>query len=181
MSWEDTLPIAIPACVALLGFAATYRNSMRLAKRKDKLDRLNRQLGEFYGPLLAGVSAGNRSWEEFRKQYRPHGSYWDQDPPPTDDEARAWRLWITTVFMPLNRQLRDVVVTRADLLDEAEMPPCLLDLCAHVAAYEALLESWKAEHFASNKPPLPFPRRELSTYAEASFRRLKAEQGLLLT
>ena len=31
---------------------------------------------------------------------------------PTLEQADAWRLWMTTVFMPLNVQMRDAVVAR---------------------------------------------------------------------
>ena len=126
------------------------------------------------------MHAGNRSWEVFRSQYRSGGSYWGREPPPTDDEARAWRLWVSTVFMPLNRQVRDVVVTHADLLEEDDVAPCLLDLCAHVAAYEAILKRWESRDYAENAPPLAFPRDELSDYAAVSFQRLKSKQKALL-
>lgn len=180
MSWEAALAIGVPAVVAIGGFFVAYWNNLRLAARNDRLARLNRQLQELYGPLLALVHAGNRSWDVFRSQHRPSGSYWGSEPPPNDDEARAWRLWVSTVFMPLNRQMRDVIVAHADLLQEDDVDPCLLDLCAHVAAYEAILKRWEGDDYAEHAPPLAFPRRELSEYASDSFRRLKSRQNALL-
>jgi hypothetical protein len=53
MSWEASLAIGIPASVAVGGYFATYRHNLRLAARNDRLDRLNRQLEELYGPLIA--------------------------------------------------------------------------------------------------------------------------------
>jgi len=180
MSWEAAVAIGIPALVAVAGYFVTYRNNLRLAARNDRLDRLNRQLQELYGPLVALVHAANRSWDVFRSQYRPGGSYWGRDPPPTEEEARAWRLWVSTVFMPLNRQMRDAVVTHADLLLEDDVEPCLLDLCAHVAAYEAILERWEGGDYEEHAPPLPFPRDRLSAYAANAYRRLKSQQKALL-
>ena len=180
MSWEAALAIGIPAVVAIVGFFATYRNNLRLTARNDRLTRLNRQLQELYGPLLVLVHAGDRSWDVFRGQYRPTGGFWGSEPPPSEDEARAWRLWISTVFMPLNRQMRDVIVTHADLLEEDDIDPCLLDLCAHVAAYEAILKRWESDDYAEHAAPLAFPRDELSAYASKSFRRLKSQQKALL-
>jgi hypothetical protein len=172
---------AVAAIVALFGAITAYANALRLARRKDRLDRINRQLGEFYGPLYALVTASNRSWDEFRNDHRPGGgAYWDQSSPPTDDEAVAWRTWITAVFMPLNRRMRDVVVTRADLITEADIPRCLLDLCAHVSAYEAILAQWERGDFHENKPPLPFPRQALNAYIPAAFSQLKLAQSELL-
>jgi hypothetical protein len=176
-----TWPVAVPALVAIVGLLATYWNSLRLAKRKDRLERVNRQLGELYGPLLALTSASNRSWSVFREQYRSRTqAYWDQRDPPTPEEAEAWRRWMTAVFMPMNRRMRDVVVSRADLLIEETIADCLLELCAHVAAYEAILASWAQDRFDDHKPALRFPRAELEAYAADSFRRLKEEQTRLI-
>ena len=102
MSWQAALGLGIPALVAVAGFLVTYRNNLQLSQRKDRLDRINRQLSDFYGPLFATASASNACWLVFRRQYRPGGAFWDSaGPPPTSDEAAAWRLWITTVLMPL--------------------------------------------------------------------------------
>ena len=48
MSWAAALAIGIPALVAIGGYFATYRNNLRLAARKDRLDRLNRQLEDLW-------------------------------------------------------------------------------------------------------------------------------------
>jgi hypothetical protein len=66
--------------------------------RKDRLDRVNRQLSELYGPLYALDRAGYRLWQVFRSR---HGrDFWGSDHPPTTVEAAARRLWMTTVFSP---------------------------------------------------------------------------------
>jgi hypothetical protein len=181
LSWEAALTLAIPALLALAGYAIAYRNNLRLAQRKDRLDRVTSQLSDLYGPLLALSSAGNSAWAVFRSRFRPGiPSFWDSDPSPTPEEATAWRLWMTTVFAPLNREMRDLVVNRADLLEEPEMPTCLLQLCAHVAAYEPVLKQWEDGDYTEHRTPLNFPAREVTDYASASFRELKEEQNRLL-
>jgi hypothetical protein len=180
VSWQAALALAVPALVAVAGYLLTYRNNLRLAERKDRLDRVTHQLSDFYGPLLALSNANQAAWRVFRTLYRSGvPGFWD-DPPPTDDEAAAWRLWMVTVFMPLNREMRDLVVRRADLLDEAEVPEGLLDLCAHVAAYEAVLNRWQAGDFAEHRTPLNFPAEAVASYASSRFKHLKAEQNRLL-
>lgn len=110
-----------------------------MASRKDRLDRVNDQLKNLYGPLLASISAADSAWTTFRQQYRPQGGhFWKTSPPPTDEEGEAWRLWIRIVFMPLNRQMRDLIVANAHLFDEEQVPECLLKLSAHVSAYEPM-------------------------------------------
>jgi hypothetical protein len=136
--------VAVSVVLALAGYLATYAYDLRLARRKDQLERVNEQLSDFYGPLLALVDAGRASWRGFRTLYRPGGvAYWGSDPPPTPEEAAAWRLWMMEVFHPLNERIVQVVTEHAHLLDEPEMPQPLLDACAHVAAYRPVVRSWQ--------------------------------------
>ncbi|MGH2617579.1 MAG: hypothetical protein ACRDJC_20285, partial [Thermomicrobiales bacterium] len=125
--------------VAAIGYFVKHESDLRLAQRNDRLDRINRQLAEFYGPLLALTRSSEESWEAFRRRHRPgDGSFWKPDPPPSREDVIVWRLWMTTVFMPVSQRIADLVHTRADLIEEPEMPPVLLALCAHVAGYQAI-------------------------------------------
>jgi hypothetical protein len=168
--------------VAVGGYLLTYRNSLRLSRRKDRLDRVTRQLSDLYGPLFATASASKATWLTFREQVRPGGgAFWDRPgPPPSTEERAAWRLWMTTVFMPLNRRMRDVIVDHADLLDEERIPDLLLEVCAHVAAYEAVLRQWEQSDYSEHTTRINFPADELLRYASEGVRRLKAEQNRLL-
>lgn len=180
MTTGAILALAVPATVAVVGIFATYANNLRLARRKDRLERINQQLSDLYGPLVSLSSASQAAWLVFRRRWRPYvRSYWG-DPELNDEERVAWRTWMAAVFMPLNRRMRDVVVERADLLEESSIPACLLDLCAHVAAYEAVLAQWDEGNYSENTADINFPMAAVSGYAEASFARLKAEQQKLL-
>jgi hypothetical protein len=76
--------------------------------------------------------------------------------------------------------MMDLVVNRADLLEGTEIPKLLLDLCAHVSSYEALLKQWEKGDFAKNQPIINFPGRALLEYVEQEYCRLKQEQDILL-
>jgi hypothetical protein len=174
-------PLVVTVLVALAGFIATYLNNMSLAQRKDRLDRVSRQLSELYGPLFAMVSASTRSWTAFRMRYRPTvKAYWDPSTPPTKAEEEAWRLWMRHVFMPLNTRMEELVITKADLLDAPTMPDCLLQLVAHVAAYRAFIAQWDEGDFSQQVSLINFPNPELLEYAERAFVKLKREQQDLL-
>jgi hypothetical protein len=177
MDWKTAATIF----VALVGFLVTYVVNLRLARRKDRLERINEQLRDFYGPLYALEISARSAWTEFRNQYRPGGGpYWHQDPPPTAEEAEAWRTWMKSVFMPINRRMRDVVVAKAHLIDGPEMHQSLRDLAAHVSAYEPILARWEENDFGVHTPPLGFPRATLAEYLEVEFQRLKERQQELL-
>ena len=76
--------------------------------------------------------------------------------------------------------MRDVIVDHADLLDEERIPDLLLEVCAHVAAYEAILKRWEKEDYREHATPINFPSDKLRAYAGAGVRRLKSEQQQLL-
>ena len=171
---------------AVIGYFVKYVTDLRLAQRNDRLERINRQLSEFYGPLLALTQSSSQSWQAFRNRYRPPGdeSFWKSDPPPTREDAVAWRLWMTTIFVPVHQRMMELVLERADLIEEPEMPPCLLTLCAHVNGYQAILKEWETGHISiereDNISVVNFPGQELAEYAATAFGRLKAEQADLL-
>jgi hypothetical protein len=171
---------------AVLGYFVTYATNLRLAQRNDRLERINQQLTEFYGPLLALTRSSGQSWQAFRQRYRPPGSesFWKSDPPPSKEDVAAWRLWMTTVFMPMHQQMMELVLNSAHLIEEPEMPPCLLALCAHVHGYQAILKEWETGEVSiereDNISVVNFPGQELADYAATAFGRLKAEQAELL-
>jgi hypothetical protein len=175
----------VGVAVAVIGYFVTYRTNLRLAQRNDRLERINSQLSEFYGPLLALTRSSDQSWQAFRKRYRPGGgSFWKSDPPLTVEDAAAWRLWMTTVFVPVHQQMMELVLNRAHLIEEPDMPSCLLTLCAHVNGYQAILKEWETGEISiereDNLSIVNFPGEELAAYAATAFSRLKAEQAELL-
>jgi hypothetical protein len=172
--------------VAAIGYVIKYWTDLKIEQRNGRLERINRQLSEFYGPLLALTRSSDESWQAFRKRYRPPGgeSFWKGDPPPTREDAIAWRQWMTTVFMPLHQRMMDLVLQHAALIEEPEMPSCLLVMCVHVAGYQAILKEWETGEISvareDNISIVNFPGQELADYAAAAFSRLKAEQASLL-
>jgi hypothetical protein len=184
MDWTG-IATFVGVCVAAIGYVVKYRADLQLAQRNDRLERINRQLSDFYGPLLALTQSSNVSWQAFRKRYRTGGgSYWKSNPPPTREDVIAWRLWMTTVFEPIHQRMMEIVLERADLIEEPEMPPCLLTLCAHVAGYQAVLKEWELGEISADRQDnisvVNFPTQEVAEYAAMRFSTLKAEQARLL-
>lgn len=163
--------------LAVTGYIITYLNNLRLSQRKDRLDRVNRQLSELYGPMFSLVNASNIAWKGFRKDHRPNRAYFGSD--TTEDDYKEWRLWMSTVFMPINKKLYDLILEKSDLLIETEMDQSLLMFCAHIAAYQAVLEKWKENDYSEHLSVIAFPS-EIEEYAKKSYTTLKAEQALLL-
>ncbi|MGW1728329.1 hypothetical protein ACWCQK_36265 [Streptomyces sp. NPDC002306] len=136
----------------------------------------------FHGPLFALLEADSRIYDTFSATYaRPDGrGPLRHDTPPTEQELAQWRTWATTVFIPDIQAMRDVVVTKADLLIEEETPRALLRLGAHVSGYEITAARWAQGEYAEHLPLIPFPGRELAHDTRGRFTRLKSEQAQLL-
>ena len=163
----------VTVTIALAGYWITYLNNLRLSQRKERLTRVNRQLAELYGPLFALSNASRTIWNVFTKEYVPYNS------PEGRVTTETWRLWISTVFMPINLRMYELVLAKADLLIESTMPKCLLELCAHIAAYQAVMKRWERNDFSEYTPLIAFPS-EVEEYARESFQALKAEQAKLM-
>lgn len=44
--------LMIPIIVAILGIIAKYWNDLKIAQRKDRLERVSQQLRQLYGPSM---------------------------------------------------------------------------------------------------------------------------------
>lgn len=167
--------LAVAALAALLA----YRNNDLLHRRQERLARINAQIGEFYGPLYSLLETSQASWLEFRKQNRPGDHYFFEGPALDVEERVAWKRWMGTIFMPSNRNVRDLIVTKSHLLAGDEMPPCLLEFCAHVATYEVILQEWADGDDGNLNSPIPWPEN-LRPYVREAFHELKIQQQDLL-
>ncbi|MBY8875568.1 hypothetical protein K7640_27435 [Micromonospora sp. PLK6-60] len=170
----------IAIVVAALGYAGTYITNLNLSRRNETLARITRQLSELYGPLLAYTESNGRlfvAWESSLRadKLSPYG----RNRNPSDEELAELRLWMQSAFIPNVRKARDVVIQKADLLIESEMPEVLLEFCAHVGAYDMIMKRWEAGDHSNHWPVIRYPR-ELNKYARSSFRTLKERQVALL-
>jgi hypothetical protein len=170
------LSTAVVVVLAFAGYWAKYRNDLQIARRKDQLDRVNRQLNELYGPLYAHLRGSTVVWDAFFHTYSPSQKAFFSDIEPSKEQKAQFRLWITNVFMPMNNAMVEACTKHADLLVDDEMPKCLLDLAAHVAAYQAVLKRWDAQDFSVHTSPLNFPQAALEAYVIPTCKRLKLRE-----
>jgi hypothetical protein len=71
----------------------------------------------------------------------------------------------------------EVIINKAHLLIEDEMPSCLLEFCAHKAGYDVLIERWKEGDYAEHLSVVRHPGDNLLDYLQRSFIELKREQA----
>ena len=127
--------------LAFLGYMVTYVNARLLAKRKDQLELVNKQLNEFYGPLYVSTRAGKIAYQALLQKLGKEDIF-EKGKEPSPKELEEWYLWVKTVFMPLNDARERVIVEKAHLIIEEEMPDCLLQFVTHVVGYKPVLAKW---------------------------------------
>ena len=160
--------------LAFVGYLATFMSARMLERRRDKLDLVNRRLNEFYGPLYVASQAGNIAYRSLLKKQGKTQSF-----PILDDEMKEWVLWMTTIFMPLNDVREKIIIEKAYLIVEEQMPHCLLDFVTHVVGYKAVLAKWAKEDYSERRSTIGWPP-EFDIYVERSYAALKAKQTRLL-
>jgi hypothetical protein len=165
---------ALTILLALLGYLATAWSARMLARRKDKLEQVNRRLNEFYGPLYVASQAGNIAYRSLLKKQGKTQSF-----PILDGEMKEWMLWMTTIFMPLNDVREKIIIEKASLIIEEQMPKCLLDFVTHVVGYKAVVAKWAEGDFSERRSTIGWPP-EFDIYVERSYAALKAQQTRLL-
>ena len=179
MDSKTIATLLVTVTLALIGFLVKYINDLAIARRKDKLERVNLQLKNLYGPLYATTQASEIAWQAFRTRYRPGKPFFRSQPPPNDEELAAWRIWMAEVFMPMNLRLEKTIVDNGDLIMEKSMPECLLRVCSHVAAYKPVMKKWQSGDYSEFLSLSPYPE-DLLGYVESSYSELKAKQAALL-
>ncbi|MGA3344789.1 MAG: hypothetical protein ABSC76_07975 [Terracidiphilus sp.] len=160
--------------LALVGYLATFMSAQVLARRKDKLELVNRRLNEFYGPLYVASQAGNIAYRSLLKKQGKTQSF-----PILDSEMKEWMLWMTTIFMPLNDEREKIIIKKAYLIVEEQMPQCLLDFVTHVVGYKAVVAKWAEGDYSERRSTIGWPP-EFDVYVERSYAALKAKQTQLL-
>jgi hypothetical protein len=168
--------------VAIIGALLSYLNTQRLHRLEARLSRVNDQLSNLYGPMLATLEANRIAYRRFLDSYREGSpSFFNPKlPPPDQQQLEAWRDWVTTVLQPGNRRVYEMIVGRAHLLIDDQIPSCLLKLCAHTSGYEVVLKRWEKGDFSRHLSVVAHPRTEIDDYAERCFAQLKETQAKLL-
>ena len=160
--------------LAFVSYLATFMSARVLARRRDKLRLVNKRLNEFYGPLYVASQAGNIAYRSLLQKQGKTQSY-----PILDSEMKEWVLWMTTIFMPLNDVREKIIIEKAYLVVEEQMPHCLLDFVTHVVGYKAVVAKWAKDDYSERRSTIGWPP-EFDHYVERSYAALKAEQTRLL-
>jgi hypothetical protein len=169
----------VTVALAFIGYVVKYYSDSDLAVRKDKLERINRQLKDLYGPLYGMGSADDAVWKAFMKKYAPNKKNFF-DPPVTSYDEEVWRNWMMNVYQPLNERMVNTITNNTDLMVENCFPQTFKDLCAHEESYKAVIARWKNHDFTSSTALLDYNANAFMRYITNAYDSLKKEQNSLL-
>lgn len=176
LSFSDSLHSAaiLTIVLAFAGYLVTFMNARLLARRRDKLKLVNKRLNEFYGPLYVASQAGQIAYKSMLKKQGK-----EKNDIVTEAELKDWILWLTTIFVPLNNIREKIIIEKAYLIVEEEMPQCLLEFVTHVVGYKAVMAKWAKGDYSERRSLIDLPP-EFDSYMQRSYAALKAEQTRLL-
>ena|ERR1041384_8377947 len=174
----QTVALVTTIALAFIGYFASYVNNLILARRKERLDFLNKALHDFYGPLYVITHVGQTAYAAFvvkvGKQNDPN-----LEKPLTEKEFAEWRLWVVNVFMPMNQRYENLLLANAYLIQEKEMPECVLRFITHASAYKPIVKKWESGDYSEQFSIIDFPE-DLLEYTTRTYRSLKDEQLRLI-
>jgi len=175
----EYLGLIVTILLALLGYITTYLNNLRLARRADGLKFVTAQIDELYGPLYVITQTSQILYQASIARDMQDDESTNGDTPYSSDELTERRIWVEEVFHPLNSQLEDVIINKAHLIIEDEMPQCLKRFLAHSAGYKAVIKKWQRGDFKVNSSVIDYPT-EIEDYAEKSYALLRKQQQKLI-
>jgi hypothetical protein len=165
---------ALTVLLAFGSYLVTFLSSRMMARRADMLKLVNMRLNEFYGPLYVASQAGNIAYRSLLQKQGKTQSF-----PILDSELKEWVLWMETIFMPLNDIREKIIIEKAYLIIEEEMPRCLLDFVTHVVGYKAVTARWTEGDYNERRSTIGWPP-EFDSYVERSYKDLKRQQTALI-
>ncbi|MEE4302276.1 MAG: hypothetical protein V2J24_22745 [Pseudomonadales bacterium] len=177
------LGLVVTVLLAVLGWLFVFLNGRADAARAARLERIDRQLRDLYGPLYVRLEAGNRVWRAFWAAHRPaHGAdrYFGPGLELSEAERATWRLWMKHVFEPMNAAAETTILQHVDLLESDAIPDAFVDALAHIAAFRAVLARWEVGDFSEHVSVHDWPHAGLMAVVEPELQRLKARQRALL-
>lgn len=170
--------LIITVTLAFVGYFATYITNLILARRKERLDFINKAINDFYGPLYVVTHAGDTAYNAFVTKLGKANDP-NLEKPLTSEEFAEWRIWIINVFMPMNEWLEKLLLGNAYLVQERDMPECILLFITHVSAYKTVIKKWESGDYSEHFSVIDYPE-ELLDYAAKAYRSLKDEQLRLI-
>lgn len=164
------------AFIGLFGIGYQIRARRKDDILKNQLDRLNKQITEFYGPLHALYETGHQNYYAFLELY---GHEFDFNNP-------HFKQWDIKIFQPTNLKMEDIIINKMDLIIGNTIPEFFFQFCEWLTAQKAYINAESQPDFDNEswrpiRDNYKHPEDEMRLYLKASFEVLKKTQGDVLS
>jgi type II secretory pathway pseudopilin PulG len=131
------------ALVAGLGWWVAWAQAERTRAREAALRRLERQIGELYGPLL-GLITRSRIVAGVKKRLLPTTAEGETGAFRDALDVEVARFFERRYSFPINGEIRRLIAAKLHLLDPPELPASFTAFLEHEAEYDCLHALWRA-------------------------------------
>jgi hypothetical protein len=155
------MQILLPIITALTGALAAGIFSLLTLRRKSReeasLRHLQRQIEELYGPLYGliqfGATINEIEWQKLPKESR------DEHGRPRDEQGgKVIRFFREHYYLPLNRQMMELIRTKLYLLDSDAIPDSFSNFLRHAAQLDCFHQLWKEADISTHGvKPIEYP------------------------
>ncbi|MFF7738783.1 hypothetical protein [Streptomyces sp. NPDC007984] len=184
---DDALTATVvAACVSVIGWAVNYvlgqASERNRQKREARLQHIEKQLEQLYGPLYFLLHEGTSSFRDFCETLgRPYIFGPGNEISPADLET--WLFWVDNDLMPRNTSIQELLASNSHLIEGSRMPPSYMEFIDHHNSWRVSHLRWKEEGVpyrwrARTEWPHAFERDVIATYEE--LKRRQAELSGLL-
>jgi len=160
--------IAITSVVAVIGYFAKYFIEKHFQKQNKKLEYIDKQINEFYGPLYILLKTGKSIFGNLISKNNSALSF-------IVNNSVDWQLWIKNVFIPMNLKIEKLILEKGYLMIEDTSNDYFDDFMIHSSKYKILAEKWNQNDFSRCHTDKAFPSK-LIKYSEDSLNKLRNKQ-----
>ena len=175
----QVISVFVPAIVAILVWQLNRMSALKEEKRKLRLELINKKINNFYGPLYVADMAGRASYNAFCNIINIDSDKSVEETPLSEDQTKILYRWMEVVFLKQNDLIEKTILENAYLIEEEELPSCLIDYLAHIATWREALKYYEATNDFKSAKTLPYPS-DLSAYVRETYIALKNEQLKLI-
>jgi len=137
-----------------------------------KLEYLEKQINEFYGPLYILSATGKSLFDDIWDKFKKNGVI--ENPDDVNPNAE-WRLWVEEVFIPLNNKIEKVILEKGYLSVDEKTVPCFTAFLIYNAQCKILVRQWSYGDFSNFFTKYLYPPT-LSIYVKNILDNLKLKQ-----
>ena len=126
------------------------RKEYESLRDRTALTHLQRQIEELYSPLL-GLLTQSKIVFDIAEKKLPNRLGGQAHTSPEEDET--WRYFVEHYFLPLNKQMADLVRTKVYLIPTDAMPESFNLFLMHQAQFDCLHALWRDKGISSMEVP----------------------------